>query len=206
MGRINSSSKPLVLFDIGGVLIRWRDEWAFEVMARRIGVPVRRLEEEILPLRHELQSGRLAVEGFVTELSSRLGVPLPPGFPGIWTRELSRRAQVNRSALGIAGRLRRQGFQTGLFSNTDPSHVQIFHERNWFPDMAPQLFSCDLGAAKPDPAAFEGVERATGLARARILLIDDRPSNIQGARRRGWQALRYVNARRLAHDLTHGWR
>jgi HAD superfamily hydrolase (TIGR01509 family) len=41
---------------------------------------------------------------------------------------------------------------------------------------------------KPDPALYRVVESAAGVPPARILFIDDRPENVEAARKLGWQA------------------
>ena len=46
--------------------------------------------------------------------------------------------------------------------------------------------------AKPDAAFFHHIQRDLGVAdTARLLLIDDIPANVTGARAAGWQAIQY---------------
>jgi len=62
-------------------------------------------------------------------------------------------------------------------------------------------YAADLGSAKPDAAFFRAIEVRTGFTPDDLLLIDDRPSNIQGARTCGWGAQLWDGTRRLSEVL-----
>jgi putative hydrolase of the HAD superfamily len=51
-----------------------------------------------------------------------------------------------------------------------------------------QLYSCDLGVAKPDPAYFTAALERIGYAAGSALFIDDREPNVLGARTAGLRA------------------
>ena len=42
---------------------------------------------------------------------------------------------------------------------------------------------------KPDPRIYEALERLAGKRGGQILYLDDRPENIEGGRRCGWQVI-----------------
>ncbi len=63
-------------------------------------------------------------------------------------------------------------------------------------------YSAELGCGKPDPAFYRAVTTRTGLAPADITLIDDRMSNVEGARACGWRAVLWDGSRRLAEVLA----
>jgi FMN phosphatase YigB (HAD superfamily) len=60
----------------------------------------------------------------------------------------------------------------------------------------PCFFSCDIGAAKPDPAFFRNVESRLGVAGDTLVLLDDRPENVVAACAAGW------TARHIAPDFA----
>jgi len=78
-----------------------------------------------------------------------------------------------------------------LFSNTNLAHQEEWSTR--FADaLAPfdRIFtSCEIGARKPEPAAFEHVAREIGLPLGAILFFDDTESNVLGARAAGMPAV-----------------
>lgn len=59
-----------------------------------------------------------------------------------------------------------------------------------------------IGARKPDPAAYRELCRQCRLAPERCLLIDDRLTNVEGARRVGMPALHFTGAEALRRELV----
>jgi len=65
--------------------------------------------------------------------------------------------------------------------------------------------SGELRMMKPDPAIYEALERATGVAPAHLLFTDDRPDNIATAKARGWNAHLFKHPQGWADALVaHG--
>ncbi len=64
------------------------------------------------------------------------------------------------------------------------------------------FFSCELGARKPDPIAYESVIKQLEIAPERILFVDDRPENSAGAERAGMLSLHFTDVPGLRAELT----
>jgi putative hydrolase of the HAD superfamily len=63
-------------------------------------------------------------------------------------------------------------------------------------------YAAELGCKKPDAAFFAAVEARTGFAPNELLLIDDSPGNVEGARACGWDAVLWTAERPLAAVLA----
>ena len=63
------------------------------------------------------------------------------------------------------------------------------------------VVSYEVGVLKPDPRIYQEVLRRSGLPAEACVFIDDRPGNVEGARRVGMQALLFQSAERCAADL-----
>jgi 2-haloacid dehalogenase len=61
--------------------------------------------------------------------------------------------------------------------------------------------SGEVGLIKPDVAIYEMHHGAFGLNPSRTLFIDDVPANVDAARKAGWQAVRFIDAKILRSDL-----
>lgn len=72
-----------------------------------------------------------------------------------------------------------------------PEAAQIFAERH---------FSCDLGIKKPDPASYRMVAGRMGVAPQDCWFIDDKKSNVVGARMAGMTAHHFRSHGQLAED------
>lgn len=64
--------------------------------------------------------------------------------------------------------------------------------------------SAAYGCGKPDRAFFDAVAARTGYAPAEMLLLDDRPENVEAARAAGWRAALWDGTERLAQVLARG--
>ncbi|KAJ0343485.1 hypothetical protein COL154_014080, partial [Colletotrichum chrysophilum] len=62
--------------------------------------------------------------------------------------------------------------------------------------------SADVGLIKPDLAIYERHARDFDLEPAATLFIDDSAANVEGARKAGWQAIRFTTPQVLGSDLA----
>jgi putative hydrolase of the HAD superfamily len=75
-----------------------------------------------------------------------------------------------------------QQTQRAQFMSTELGYVGMFDG---------ELYSCQLGAAKPSEVYFERALKAVGTDAKSTLFIDDRPENVAGARRVGLRSFVY---------------
>ncbi len=86
--------------------------------------------------------------------------------------------------------LRRRGVPTYIFSNTND--LAIEHIRRNFPffkDFDGYIFSCEVGAMKPDAKIYEALEKLADRRGGDIVYLDDRPENVAAGAARGWRAI-----------------
>jgi FMN phosphatase YigB (HAD superfamily) len=191
----------VILFDIGGVLLRWQDEWLFRRVAEELGAPVEDVGRAILAYRPLLQSGRISLRAFWSRVSRRCHRPLPHRWRSLWLEDLGRLGREDASVLRVAHALQRKGRRVGVFSNTDASHVRLFRSRGWFLGLSPRFYSFELGAVKPQATAFRRVRARLGVPAGAILLIDDKAENVAMARKSGWKAVQFEGNRKLERSL-----
>ena len=201
MGERPTLGTRCVLFDIGGVLVRWDDEVAFRRVARRYHLDPERAGSFLRALRPGLQSGRLTLHAFWSGFARRAGVPIPDEWRTLWVSELARGAKVQRSVQRLAGDLRRAGVRTGLFSNTDPSHWRHFRAAGWLDGFSPLITSFGIGAVKPDTVAFRRAARQLPKGTRRPVFVDDNPANLRPAGLVGWDPILFTSVGQLRRDL-----
>jgi putative hydrolase of the HAD superfamily len=101
----------------------------------------------------------------------------------------------------LRGHARRTGAHLALLSNApEPVAAAIDHTR-WSQDFDHRYFSCRLGAAKPDPLAFQLVLSALGAQPGEVLFIDDRPENTRAAGDLGMRTITFTSASALDRTL-----
>lgn len=87
-----------------------------------------------------------------------------------------------------------QQAQRAEFMSTELGYASIFDG---------ELYSCKLGAAKPSELYFELALKAVGTDAGSTLFIDDRPENVEGARRAGLKAFLYDGRSGVAVLKSH---
>ncbi|MDP3855832.1 HAD family hydrolase [Phenylobacterium sp.] len=63
-------------------------------------------------------------------------------------------------------------------------------------------YAADYGCKKPDAAFFRMAEQRSGFAPHELLLIDDSPRNVEGARACGWAAILWTGEVRLPEAMA----
>jgi putative hydrolase of the HAD superfamily len=193
----------VILFDVGGVLLT--NGWD----ARQRAVVLERfhLDREAFEARHPepcraWEAGAISAAAYLDAtvfcaprdfsheefLSAICGqsLPLPNGALGI-LREVSASDQYMVGALNNEAR------------ETNAYRFATFGLRRYF---KVALSSCYLGLRKPDPAMFQRALDILGRPAERILFIDDREENVDGAATVGMKAIRFEGADGLRRELT----
>lgn len=186
------NNKRIVVFDLGKVLV----EFDFQIAARNLAPKTKVQPADILRvfmddgllLRYE--SGSMESLQFYDEFRLRTGYygdlnDFGDDFGGIF-------AEIP-AMIALHADLRKRGFTTFIFSNTNP--LAIDYIKVHFPFFAHfdgYIYSYEIKSMKPDSAIYEALERASGCRGTEILYLDDRPENIEAACQRGWLGLLHV--------------
>jgi putative hydrolase of the HAD superfamily len=101
----------------------------------------------------------------------------------------------------LLGYARRTGAQVALLSNAPEPLAQGIDHLPWSRRLDHRYYSCRLGAAKPDPRAFQLVLSDLGAQPGEVLFIDDRAENTRTAGDLGMHAITFTSARTLDREL-----
>lgn len=183
----------LVLFDLGGVMVRLPERREDAAASAGVALPAiddagwARWGEAVMAY----EVGRLDTPGFFAAAAAISGLSVDDHL------------QLHRSWLvepypgvhELVAELHAAGVALGCLSNTNAEHWAMMHDRASHAclplhDMAHRFASHEIGAAKPDAAIYEHVERITALPGEAIAFFDDRPENVDAAAARGWRAHR----------------
>ncbi len=190
-----------VFFDADGVLQHAAGDWA-DGFARCLGDPEpqrqRQFTEEILAIEASYLSRMGNAEATLRSLLAR------------WNRgdcyeqivAVMTAIHLQSDVLDIATALRRRGLTCFVASNQQPLRARFMSEQLGFAThFDGELYSCNLGFAKPDRRYFERALSTSGAEKATTLFIDDRAENVAAALDVGLQALQF-DGRRGAAALT----
>jgi putative hydrolase of the HAD superfamily len=116
----------------------------------------------------------------------------------IWTN-------VNPETLGLAREIKTLGLKTAILSNMPFDLLaELRRKFDWLDEFGVQIWSCDLGVIKPDAEIYRACLTALGCKAARTLFFDDRPRNVEGARRVGMEAHVFESAMQARAIVERG--
>ena len=100
----------------------------------------------------------------------------------------------------MASSLRENGYKIGFLSNTEIAGVKIFQEKG-YDIFDVTVFSCLEGTIKPERRAYEIALERLGVGPEEAVFIDDRPTNVKGAKEVGINAILFKNINHLKRKL-----
>lgn len=183
------SRPPLVVFDLGGVVVRicrsWGEGCRAAGVAHRAEADARLSGPAVRTLVDLHQRGRLACGSFFREVAAASGTHSPGEV------ERVHRAWILGDYPGVADaidRIHGAGLATACLSNTNATHWEQLRASPAFMRIGVRHASHVLGLAKPDAAIYRAFERQAGVPAASLVLFDDLPENVAAARACGWTA------------------
>ena len=180
---------PVFIFDLGKVLV----DFDYSIAARKIAARSHRAPADLhaflgsSPLLGLYESGKLTRQGFYEAVCQAIGCQAELAeFGGYFADIFFEIPEM----IALHKELRKSGFKTFIFSNTNDLAVE--HVRRNFPffkDFDGYIFSYEVGGLKPQPEIYAAIEAMTGRGGADLIYMDDRLENIEAGRARGWRAI-----------------
>jgi HAD superfamily hydrolase (TIGR01509 family) len=179
----------VVVFDLGKVLV----DFDYSIAARKVAA---RSTKSLLNLISLLSSSSLIIQyecGLVTRREFFEQVRDAIGFRGDLAEFSGYFADIFTELppmIALHAELRRRGVPTYIFSNTNDLAIEHV-ERNFpfFKNFDGYIYSCEVGAMKPDAKIYAAMEKLCGRSGADIIYLDDRVENVEAGLVRGWRAI-----------------
>ena len=102
---------------------------------------------------------------------------------------------------GLVDELREQQIPVAFLSNIDERLSKLIRDFGFYEPFDPCLLSCETGIEKPNPKAYEILLAKLDLPAKEILFIDDRPENVEAAKKIGIDALLFESLEQLRKEL-----
>lgn len=99
----------------------------------------------------------------------------------------------NVASVRAARRAHARGHRLAILSNAPLEVADAIDGLEWLEPFAPRIFSCRVGAIKPEPEVFVAALDALGAQPDEVIFIDDRAANVIAARSLGLQAAVFEN-------------
>ena len=190
-----------IIFDIGRVLIRVDITRALDGLASAGSLSSSEVWSAIEKDPHwpDWQEGRMSPRDWHIHVAKKLGAALTfEQFAEVWNRALDPEPLLEDAFLKSLSKR----YRLALLSNTDPIHVSHIESTYGFLSFFPvRVYSCSIGASKPNPLVYAEVLRACKIAAGEALYIDDVASYVEAAQRLGMAGIQFKSPGQLASDL-----
>jgi len=190
-----------VIFDIGRVLVRVDVSRAMSGLAQGMTLAPEEiwsaLEKD--PRWPDWQEGRMTPRDWHLHVAKRLGGSLTfEQFTEVWNRALDPKPIQEDSFLENLSKR----YRLALLSNTDPIHVaRLEASYDFMRYFRTRLYSCAVGASKPNPLIFQEALRACKVNAKEAVYIDDVPAYAEAAQRLGMTGIVFQSPEQLQSDL-----
>ena len=191
----------LVIFDMDDMLCHYDLGRRLRALARLADVTARDVRAAVWDSGFEDladQGGYAEIENYLHEFGTRLGKHISLDQ---WIEARRIAMQPNEDVLDLAKKLGQQA-ELAIYTNNGP--VVKGHMEKLFPEAA-EIFrhrfcSYEFGTKKPDPTSYTRLLEQLGHAPAHCWFIDDKKSNVEGARIAGLTAHHFTGFEGLAAE------
>ncbi|WP_086706114.1 HAD-IA family hydrolase [Streptomyces antimycoticus] len=180
---MTTDRRRIVLFDLFGVIARHQRPGALEKMAARCHTSADAFTTAYWTHRPPYDAGRHTASAYWTDVLHELSRPADADtIEELRLTDIDSWARVDDRMVTYVRTLRDRA-RVALLSNIPADHADAFlAAQPWLHDLDHMAFSGKIGAAKPDPAAFQHSVVALRAVPADFLFADDREENVRAAR------------------------
>ena len=189
----------IFIFDLFGVTLRWNSNEVLPYWARLAGVSVEQYKRETRADFEACECGKISMAELWERNGKKFGVK-PSELKAIFLKRFVKRAKLNEAVVKIIKDAGKHG-KVFLMSNQWPAHAEVCRKKGWFDVFDRVFLSFELGARKPDKAAYHAVLKRIRAKPGDCVLIDDKERNVKGAVSIGMHAILFKSARQLRRDL-----
>jgi len=190
-----------IIWDAGGVLVRTEDWAPRDVLADRLGLTRKELNDLVFgaPEDSRAQLGEISHEEHWENIRLTLGLSAAE-TPSV-RREFFAGDELDADLIDYIRTLK-QNYRTAMLSNA-PSNMRIAINKELHIDDAFHLMviSAEVGLMKPDPAIYRLTLERLGFEPYETVFIDDVSENVAGARQVGMHAILFKNTEQIRTDL-----
>jgi glucose-1-phosphatase len=184
---LGKADKPVIVLDVGGVLVDFDLKALFATLSKKRGEEVTvpslaALDKFFLPV----QTGETSLDDIIPELNGSLGLSIGPDEWGdllcsIFTGEVPGMKEMLRD-------LRNDFFLVALTNTIEVHWAFLLKTYDILKLFDGYIVSYKEGVAKPDPAIYQRVVDRYCDGRLPYFHTDDTPEYVEAARQMGWRS------------------
>ena len=164
-----------VLFDLGGVLINWNDDWLYDEISSQLDKPFNEIKSKFNDNLCSLFESKInETEFWDIVLGSNNDIDKK-----IISKTFLKKSSINSEFLTFAKSIQNRGHSIGILSNLTPE-TSTNVQKNLLKEFDYHFYSNLLQMSKPNPEIYEHV--CDQIPSQNILFIDDKQENLDVAK------------------------
>lgn len=173
------------MFDLGGVLINWKDDWLYDEISSQIKKPFNEIKSKFNENLCSLFESKMNENEFWDNvLGSNIEIDTK-----IISKTFVKKSSINKEFLNFAKSLQINGNLIGILSNLTPETSEHI-EKNLFKDFDYHFYSNLLKMSKPNSEIYQYV--CDQISSDDILFIDDKQENLDAAKSFGIKTILFT--------------
>jgi len=118
-----------ILFDVGGVLINWKNRWLIDEISKKYGLDKHQLYEEFSKCLPLLYGGKINEKQFWNKISNKIKSTNLSNITNSLFDEIFRKyASINVPLVNLAQQIKESGIKIGLLTNTESAKFEVVKE------------------------------------------------------------------------------
>jgi putative hydrolase of the HAD superfamily len=182
-----------LLCDYGEVLSQPQSESDFAAIAHSAGRHDDRFWADYWEHRPAYDRADITAADYWTAVIGRRHDVEPDQLEHLIALDVASWLHPNVASVQAARRAQDRGHRLAILSNAPIEVAAGIDGLDWLVPFAPRIFSCRIGAIKPEPEVFVAALDALDAQPDEVVFIDDRAANVIAARSLGLQAVVFEN-------------
>jgi putative hydrolase of the HAD superfamily len=192
-----------VAFDYGRVLSGPQDAECVSRMHALSGIAPGDFEGRYRAQRLAYDNGEVTDHEYWTNMLRHGGrEPTPALIAQLMAADVESWLGVDERMLAWARSVAARGITIAILSNMPSALLAALQAKHgaWLEEFPVRVFSCDVGCVKPGRAIYDLTINRLAVPADRVLFLDDKSENIEGAREAGMQTIHFTTADALARE------
>jgi FMN phosphatase YigB (HAD superfamily) len=165
----------VILFDLGGVIINWNDDWLYDEITSQLEQPFEKIKSKYNQNLCSLFESKINENEFWNLVLGNDNII----DSKIISKTFLKKSSINYEFLNFAKSLKIQGHSTGILSNLTPETFTCI-DVDLLEDFDYHFYSNSIKLSKPNPEIYQHV--CDQIPSKNILFIDDKQENLDAAK------------------------
>jgi HAD superfamily hydrolase (TIGR01549 family) len=176
----------VILFDLGGVIINWNDNWLYDEITSQLKQPFEKIKSKYNANLCSLFESKINESEFWDLVLGSDNII----DDEIISKTFLKKSSINYDFLNFAKSLKTNGHSIGILSNLTPETSTCI-KKNLLEDFDYHFYSNSIKLSKPNPEIYRYV--CEQIDSQKVLFIDDKQENLDAAKVFGMETLLFTS-------------